>query len=122
MEGEQRKGGARAAIEVDHTSLKRLSLGPCDSKSIYINDKLLNTRTSRIQIPTRMDLHQHSLIQDVYKEYEMILTCIDIQYRYIYVCGYSLFTLSLGSHINKIPTCKGRGTEVIPTWSPVMEG
>ena len=73
MEGPYEKGGAGAATEVDHTSPKGSNLGPCDSKSIQINDKSLNTGTCRIQILTHMDLRPHSVIQDVAcMEQEMI--------------------------------------------------
>lgn len=63
MEEAWGKGGARVAIEVDHTSLERSGLGLRDGKSIHINDKLLNGKNPRLH-PSRMHLCSGSVTED----------------------------------------------------------
>lgn len=68
------KGGAGAAIEVGRTSLRRLSLGLRDRKSICINDILSNT--CRAQIAIWVQLLQRCF--NAGKAHEMALKCLNI--------------------------------------------
>lgn len=68
------KGGAGAAIEVGHTSQRRLSLGLRDRKSICINDILSNT--CRAQTAIWVQLLQCCFNAE--KADEMALKCLNI--------------------------------------------
>lgn len=77
--------GARAAIEMRHTSLKRLSLGPCDSKSmcvyIYIYISVINGQIQEVAeyrvCPTCSNTSWHvwdtnsDIKKDIWKIFEM---------------------------------------------------